>query len=114
MYKTVDRFFCGLLAFGAAGHLLGTFLFAKLGSDLFAWSLSGVLAAALVVAVNLVRSARSGDRTVAWIALMGSLGWIVVVALFGTSIGNLLDPRVVLHAVAAAGLSYFSLRAVRA
>ena len=114
MYKTVDRLFCGLLAFGAAGHLLGTFLFTKLGSDLFVWSLSGVLAAALLVAVNLVRNARSGDKTVAWIALMGSLGWIAVVALFGRSIGNPFDLRVLLHAVAAAGLSYFSLRAVRA
>ncbi|MBI5263556.1 MAG: hypothetical protein HY852_17245 [Bradyrhizobium sp.] len=113
MDRIVDRLFCGLLAFGAAGHLLGTFLFAELWSALFVWSLAGVLAAALLVALNVVRSFRPGDRAVAWIALAGTLCWVGIAGLFGISIGNLFDPRVLVHAAAAVGLSYFNFRAAR-
>ena len=73
MSKTIDRIFCGLLALSAAGHLFGTFMFTEIGSGLFVWSLSGVLAAALLVAVNFLRDARPQDKAVAWVALTGSL-----------------------------------------
>lgn len=105
---TIDRIFCGLLALAALGHLFGTFKFFNFGTDIFVWSLSGVVAAALLVAINIVRSRRPADRAIAYIALVGNMGWIAIVLLFGQSIGNYLDPRVLIHGVAAAGLSYFS------
>lgn len=47
------------------------------------------------------------------IALTGNLCWISIVLLFGRSIGNMVDPRVLLHGIAAAGLSYFSFKKLR-
>jgi hypothetical protein len=108
MRKSVDRIFCGLFAIAAAGHLFGTFTLAEIGSGLFVWSLSGVLAAALLVALNLLRNARQRDKSLAWITLIGNLCWIGIAILFGLSIGHVLDPRVLFHVIAAAGASYFS------
>jgi hypothetical protein len=113
MYKIFDRIFCGLMAFAALGHLFGTFKFTQPGTGLFVWSLSGVLAAALLVAINSLRTFRTKDKTLAAIALAGNLGWLVIVFLFGFSIGNLLDFRVLFHGIAALGLSYFSFRNLR-
>lgn len=112
MSRIIDRIFCGLLAIGAAGHLMGTFVFSSFGSELFVWSLSGVLAAALLAALNTLRNIRPEDTTLAWVALVGSVCWIGIALLFGQSIGNIFDPRVLFHAVAAAGLSFFSLQTV--
>lgn len=109
MNKIVDLAFCALLAIGATGHLIGSFLFTTIGSVLFVWSLSGVLAAGLLVAVNLLRSLRLNDRALARIALVGNLCWLVVVILFGLSTGDVFDARVLLHGFAALGLSYFSI-----
>ena len=113
--ETIDRMFCGLLAFGAVGHLAGTFLFSTFGTGLFVWSLSGVVAAALLVALNVLRNARPADRALAWVCLVGNAAWLLIALLFGQSIGNILDAWVLVHAAAAAGLLYFSVRgAVRA
>jgi hypothetical protein len=108
MGKLIDRAFIALLAFGALGHLLGTFTLTDIGSPLFVWSLSGVLAAGMVVAVNVLRHVRGSDPALARIALVGSACWVGIAILFGASIGNILDPRALLHAIAAAGLCYFS------
>src|SRR4051812_3912103 len=113
MKKTLDRTFCGLLALGTLGHLIGTFTRTEVGSGLFVWSLSGVLAAALLVAINLLRNARPKDKVLAQVALAGNLCWLGIVILFGQSLGNVLDPRVLFHAVAALGLAYFSFRTLR-
>jgi len=110
MGKLVDRAFIALLAFGVLGHLFGTFTLTDVGSPLFVWSLSGVLAAGMIVALNVLRHIRPGDQVIARIALVGSVCWIGIAILFGTSIGNVLDPRALLHAIAGAGLSYFSFR----
>lgn len=112
MSKTIDRIFCGLLAIGTIGHLMGTFVFSSFGSELFVWSLSGVLAAALLVALNVLRNIRPEDKTLAWIALVGSVCWIGIAFLFGRSIGNIFDPRVLFHAAAAAGLSFFGFQTI--
>jgi hypothetical protein len=113
MNKTIDRVFCGLMALAALGHLFGTFKFTQFGTGLYVWSLSGVLAASLLVALNLTRNARPKDKTVAAIALVGNLSWLGVVILFGLSVGNLFDFRALFHGFAAAGLSYFSYRTLR-
>ena len=98
------------MAFAAAGHLLGTFMFYARKSDLFVWSMSGVLAAARLVALNILRNFRPHDRPIACIALAGSICWLVIVVLSGISAGSFLDPRVLIHLAAAAGLSFFGFR----
>jgi hypothetical protein len=110
----LDRAFVALLALGALGHFFGTLTLVEPGSALQVWSLSGVLCAALVVALNALRTVRPGDRAVAWMAGLGAAGWCVVALLFGRSLGNLFDFRVVWHALAAAGLAAFSLRTLSA
>ncbi len=110
MNRIIDRVFCGLMAFAALGHLFGTITLTQFGTGLFVWSLSGVLAAGLLVSINILRNFRPQDRTIASIALAGNLSWVGIVLLFGLSIGNLLDFRVLFHGVAALGLSYFSFR----
>ena len=53
---------------------------------------------------------RPSDRMLAWICLAGSVGWLALVSAFGVVIGHLLDPRVLMHAAAAAGLTVMSMR----
>jgi peptidoglycan/LPS O-acetylase OafA/YrhL len=113
MNKIIDRVFCGLMAFAALGHLFGTLKLTQFGTGLFVWSLSGVLAAALLVALNILRNSRPKDKTLAGIALVGNLAWIGIVVLFGLSIGNLFDFRAVFHGIAAMGLSYFSFQTLQ-
>lgn len=108
--KWIDRIACGFLALGACGHLIGTFKYTEPGSGLFVWSLSGVLAAALIAAINFIRTARPDDKTIVLLALAGNVGWVVVVGLFGQSIHDMLDPRVLMHGVTAAVLAVFSVR----
>lgn len=103
MINTIDRIFCGLLALGTVGHTFGTFKFFAIGTDLFVWSLSGALASALLVTLNVLRNSRPADTTLRWVAFTGNLGWLGIFYLFGTSIGNLFDPRVLMHGVAALG-----------
>ncbi len=112
MAKLFDRICIGFLALGTLGHLMGTFKFTEPGTGLFAWSMSGVLAAALLVALNVLRHRREKDKAVASLALAGGIGWIGVVLLFGQSVGNLADPRVLMHGLTALLLCGFSLRAV--
>lgn len=113
MMKTFDRAFCGLLAFAAVGHLYGTFALTDFGSGLFVWSLSGVLAAMLLAALNFLRSTRTTDRALASITFVGSIAWIGIAVLFGLSIQNVADPRVLVHILAAAGTAFFSFKALR-
>ncbi len=114
MQNKIDWFFIALLSMGVLGHTLGTFILVEIGSNLFVWSLAGVLAASLVVALNILRKFRTGDHAIASLAMVGSLGWLVIAILFGRAVGNSLDPRSLSHAIAAAGCAYFSLRAVMA
>jgi hypothetical protein len=115
MSKKMDLMFCGLMGFASAGHMFGTFTLIEHGTGLFVWSLSGVLAAGLLTALNVLRNRRGRkDQAVAMIALVGNLAWIGIVTLFGQSIGNIADPRVLIHGFAALGLSYFSFQTLEA
>lgn len=106
--KLLDRLFAALLLLSAAGHTAGTFAFYSWPSEIFVWSLGASLAAFLLGAINLLRVSRPGDRALAWICLAGSLGWLAIVIAFGLVIGSVLDPRVLMHGVAVAGLAGMS------
>ncbi len=101
----LNYIFCGLLGLSGLGHLVGTFKFTERGSGLFVWSLSGVLAAFLLVAFNLMHSWHPDDLFITLVSLLGNLSWITIVYLFGRSIRNVKDPRVLMHMIAALGLA---------
>ena len=100
-----DRVLLGALGLSAVGHTIGTFALLEMGTPLFVWSLAGALAVWLLVAFHALRAARPSDRAVAWIAVVGSVGWALVALLFGASIGDVADPRALMHAVSALGLA---------
>ena len=106
--RGLDRAAGILLLLGAAGHTAGTLHWLSPSSDAFVWSLGSSLAAALLGTLNLVRSGRPADRTLAWICVAGTSCWAGVVLGFGVSIGRVLDPRVLMHMVASAALVVFS------
>lgn len=108
----LNYFFCILLGLGAIGHFVGTFKFTTRGSGLFVWSLSGVLAALLLLAFNVLRMQQPDNITFAVISLLGNLSWSIIVILFGKSIQNIKDPRVLIHLVAALGLAAFCLSSI--
>ena len=97
----------------AAGHFFGTLSLIERGTTLFVWSLAGVLAAALLVALNVMRIGRPDDRTLAWVCLVGCLCWVVIALMFGSSVGNVMDPRALYHAFAAFGLAVLSGRGLQ-
>lgn len=109
--KWADRSFVALLLLGAVGHFFGSVTLIEPGSILQIWSLSGVLAVLLIVAMNVLRWRRPGDAAVAWIAGLGAAAWVLVALGFGSALHNLADFRVVWHAAAAAGVAAFALRA---
>jgi hypothetical protein len=114
MVRVVDTIFGILLLIGAILHGYGTFIGYPAGSEVFVWSLAGSLAAGLIAVLNLLRSRRPADRPLAWICLVSSLCWVGVALAFGSAIGNVVDPRVLWHAVAALVLGGFSLRTLMA
>jgi hypothetical protein len=93
-----------LLLLGAAAHACGSFAVHPTGSEILVWSLSGSALAGLLAILNLVRTARPQDRTLAWICAGGCLLWAFVGIGFGLAIDRLLDPRVVFHVVVGAAL----------
>ena len=110
MARRVDRAFAALLLVGAILHAYGSFSGYDLGSQTLVWSLSGSFAGALLAVLNFVRADRPEDQTLAWITFVGCLCWVAVAIGFGAAIGNVIDPRVLWHAVSAVVLAAFSLR----
>lgn len=55
---------------------------------------------------------RATDRPLAWVCLAGCLAWIAVAVGFGAVIGNVFDPRAVMHALNAAVLAAMSIRSL--
>ena len=108
--KVVDRVFGWLLVLGAIMHAIGSFVAVRDKPDLLVWAQAGTLAALLVAALNLLRVSRPGDRTLAWLAAGGSIGWTFVAIGVGASVGNFLNPHVVYHIIVGAALTAFSLR----
>jgi hypothetical protein len=108
--KTIDRVFGWLLVVGGLLHAVGSWAGFKNKPEILVWALCGSLAALLLAAMNLLRVNRPQDRGLAWVCFWGCLAWILVALGFGASIGNMLDPRAVIHAVNAAVLAGMSLR----
>ena len=113
MLKTIDRTFGWLLVLGSLGHTIGTLMWTQPMSGIFIWSLGSSLAAALLGVFNIVRAGRPDDKTLATITAIGTGCWALLALGFGESIGNLLDPRVVGHAIIAAVLVIFSMITLR-
>jgi putative Ca2+/H+ antiporter (TMEM165/GDT1 family) len=101
MLKTIDRIFGWLLIIGSLGHTAGTIMWTQPMSQIFIWSLGSSLAAALLGTLNLVRAARPNDQTIAVITTVGTACWALLAFAFGKSIGNLLDPRPLIHMITA-------------
>lgn len=101
MGKAIDGIFALLLLIGAMFRGYGTITVYPPGTELFVWSLSGTLAAALIAVLNFLRRERRYDRPLASICLVASVAWVAVALGFGAAIGNLLDLRVLWQAVAA-------------
>ena len=108
MLKVVDRVFGCLLALAACGHTVGTILWTQPMSGIFIWSLGSSLAAGLLAALNIVRAGRLHDKTLAIVAMIGTLCWALVAFSFGVSIHNVLDPRPFGHVVISIVLVIFS------
>jgi hypothetical protein len=109
MARRVDRAFAAFLLVGAILHAYGSFSSYDVGSQTLVWSLSGSFAAALLAVLNFVRADRPEDQTLAWITFVGCLCWFAVAIAFGAAIGNIMDPRVLWHAISAVVLAVFSL-----
>jgi uncharacterized membrane protein YjjB (DUF3815 family) len=74
------------------------------------WSLCAALLTLLVAALNLLRVTRPSDRPLAWISFAGSLAWAVAAITAGVLLGNIFDPRPLMHWISAGALACFSLR----
>lgn len=109
--KTVDRIFAVILILGGIGHSFGVYLGYKHDPMTMLWALSASVLVFLVAAINLLRSGRTNDRPLAWIAFAGSLVWAGFAFTFGVLIGNVFDFRPLWHAIAGLALAAFSLKA---
>ena len=110
--KTVDQVLGWLLVAGAVLHAGGSWAGYRQSPELLVWALSGSLAAILVAALNLLRINRPRDRTLALVSVAASAAWVVVALAFGAAIGNVFDPRAVIHAINAAALAAMGIRTV--
>jgi Na+/proline symporter len=88
---------CALLVLGALGHLYGTFDSYPVGSEVFVWSLSATAFTLAVVTFNLL--ARSGDRAFLAAGMVSAAVWAALALGFGSAVGNIFDPRAIMHAV---------------
>ena len=85
----------------ALAHVAGSFTSFPLGSSVLVWSLSGACLAALLAVLSWILSARSGDRALQAVTIVGLLAWAGFAFAFGLSVGNALDPRALAHLVLA-------------
>jgi len=109
-WKNIDRTFAVLLLLGAVGHTLGSFKTYGSQPIVLLWSLSASVLCVLLGAINLLRSSRPNDATLAWISVGGMVCWLVLTFAFGNLIGNLLDFRILIFAVISVALILFSVR----
>ncbi|MBV9301080.1 MAG: hypothetical protein JOY62_19160 [Acidobacteriaceae bacterium] len=108
--KALDRVFGWLLALGGIGHGLGSYKAYGNQPMALIWALSASFAVFLLAAINLLRTERAGDRTLAWISFAGCAVWIGFVLWFGALIGNIFDFRPLINLILTLVLTFFSLR----
>lgn len=97
--KKFQYVLCVLLALAGLGHLVGTFIAYRGGSDVFVWSLSATAFTWTIVFLHALRIQRPTDRPVRVGALICSAVWIVLALMFGLAERNIFDPRVMMHVV---------------
>jgi hypothetical protein len=112
MLKMVDSVLGWLLLIGGVLHGFGSVVAYDFLAPILIWSLSGSLAAILLGALNLLRTNRPTDRTLAWVSFAGCVGWIAIAAAFGSTLSTPFDPRVLYHVIVTLGLAALSLRTV--
>lgn len=105
---------CALLALGGMGHLVGTIIGYQPGTEVFVWSLSATCFVFLLVFLHVLRVYRPQDKPVKVAASVGSVAWISLALAFGAAVGNVTDPRALMHAVVTAGLLFTSVLGSRA
>jgi hypothetical protein len=105
LHQGIDSVLGILLLVGAVVHASVSFAAYPIGSPTLVWSLSGSGLAALLAVLNLLRTARPQDRTLAWVCAGGCVFWALVGIAFGFAIDHLLDPQVVFHVVVGAALA---------
>jgi hypothetical protein len=108
--KVLDRMFGCLMVLGGIGHGLGSYRAYGNQPMVLLWALSASFAVFLLAALNLLRSGRKRDRTLAWISFGGCVVQICFALEFGRLIGNVFDFRPLGNFIIALGLAVFSLR----
>ena len=108
--KTVDRIFALILILGGLLHGAGSYILYKNQPMTMLWSICATLLTLLIAAVNLLRVERASDRPLAWISFAGSLSWAVAAFAAGLLVGNVFDPRPLMHWISALVLAGFSLK----
>jgi hypothetical protein len=110
MRKIVDRSLAVLLIIVAGGgHAAGAIAAYHDQPIALLSALSMSVLGILIGALNLLRTNRPIDRTLAWLAVGATAAWFIISVIFGFLIGNLLDPRVIGFILITAGLIYFGL-----
>jgi hypothetical protein len=107
-----DRIVAGLLLLFSLMHAAGSVAAYPFLSSELVWAISASVLGVLLAALNFLRAGRRSDVPLAWICFAGCAAWAVLALSFGVSIGNLLDPRPLLHAVVALALAVFSLSTI--
>ncbi len=110
--RTLDHVLGWLLVLGGLLHAMGSWTGYGSSPQTLLWALSGSLAALLLAALSLLRVSRPADRPLGWVSLGGCVAWIGVSLGFGSVIGNVLDPRPLIHATNAAALAAMRLRTI--
>ncbi|HTZ89989.1 MAG TPA: hypothetical protein VMA71_06600 [Alloacidobacterium sp.] len=109
--KTVDRVFGWLLVVSTLLHCIGCLVaFRHTNPDMLLWTEGAGMGGFLLAAVNLLRVNRPEDRGLAWVSAAGCVAWVVLAISFGLRIGNLFDPRPLVHSLVTLTLLGFSLR----
>lgn len=94
----------GLLGVGAVGHLFGTFAGYLPGTEVFVWSLTAVFYVFTVIFLQALRIVRKNDRWITFGASAATAVWVGLALAFGGAVGNVWDPRAVMHAGVSAAL----------
>lgn len=108
--KVLDRIFGCLLVVAGVAHATGSWFATRNQPFTRLWAESATFAIFLLAAVNLLRTARPGDRALAWISFAGCLIWIGFALAVGALVGNFLYFPVVANVVVSLVLAAFSVR----
>lgn len=108
--RFLDKAMAVSLALGAVGHTFGSIKAFRDHPAQLLWALCASVLIVLVGAINLLRTSRPGDRSLACLAAFGALSWLAASLAFGAIIDNLFDIRVLIFALLSGGLLVFSVR----